>query len=83
MKVVLYIVYPTGTLVHPQVDLPTLTSRIVMASPQLKQHPLWIKCIGGPGNLKQETLMHAVYYQDLLPKKLENIAKSLKMDQKF
>ena len=51
-----------------------------MASPQLKQHPLWIKCIGGPGDLKQETLMSAVYNQDLLPKKLENIVKSLKME---
>ena len=51
-----------------------------MASPQLKQCPLWIKCIGGPADLKQETLMSAVYNQDLLPKKLENIAKSLKME---
>ena len=80
VKVVLYIVYQTGTSVNPQVDLPNLISGTEIASPQLKQRPLWIKCIGERGDLKQETLMSAVYNQDLLPKKLENIAKSLKME---
>jgi len=43
-----------------------------MASAQLKRLPLFIKCIGGPGDQKHETITSAVFLKSLLPRKTED-----------